>query len=199
MQLDSALRSLAEIQNLVSRTEFASGFRARTSLAIGSVALACAIYQTLYLPSSWIAFVAVWLVVALFAAGVTMIEVGWRYRFASSNERSVTRATIMEFLPATLACGLVTLVLVLRQLDSVIPMLPGFWAIFFSLAVFSTRRRLGKLGGLIGCYYLVAGSIWVLCLSSEALGTASMFMGGVFGVGHLLAAYSQLLHITARS
>jgi hypothetical protein len=66
-------------------------------------------------------------------------------------------------------------------------LLPGLWAVLFSLSVFATRRFLSPQVGFVGAYYAIAGLACVLWGNGgEAL--APWTMAITFGVGQLFAA-----------
>ena len=66
-------------------------------------------------------------------------------------------------------------------------MLPGLWAVVFSLGVFASCRLLPRQIFWIGIYYLVAG-IAVLSLARKEAAFSPWAMAATFGVGQLAAA-----------
>jgi hypothetical protein len=66
-------------------------------------------------------------------------------------------------------------------------MLPGLWAVTFSLGVFASRRFLPRSIVLVAGYYLVAG-LYCLTLDRAAVALSPWTMGLVFGAGQLLTA-----------
>jgi hypothetical protein len=66
-------------------------------------------------------------------------------------------------------------------------LLPGLWATFFSLGIFSSWRKLPRPCFLIGAFYLVAGT--ALVAAAERGQSLSPYgMGTTFGVGQLATA-----------
>jgi hypothetical protein len=66
-------------------------------------------------------------------------------------------------------------------------MLPGLWAICFSLGVFASCRLLPRPVFWVGVHYLVSGTI-VLAIGNGTYALSPWLMAGTFGVGQLLAA-----------
>ena len=97
-----------------------------------------------------------------------------------------------QFLPSLVAGGLLTLVIVKRASESVW-MLPGLWALVFSLGVFASCRLLTRAVFLVGAWYLVCGILALAWGQGEAA-LSPWIMGISFGVGQLLTAV--ILHVT---
>ena len=100
--------------------------------------------------------------------------------------RTLTWLAVSQFLPSIVAGGLVTVVLVGYAPESRW-MLPGLWAVLFSLGIFASYRLLPPATFWVGLFYLTAG---VMCLAL-AQGRAELSpwaMGIPFGFGQLLAA-----------
>ena len=96
---------------------------------------------------------------------------------------------VEQLLPAAVAGGLVTLVL-LAVAPEASWMLPGLWQVFFSLGVFASCRFLPKATFLVGAWYLLSG---LACLAlARTLSPATMGIG--FGTGQLLGAAILQLH-----
>jgi hypothetical protein len=89
-------------------------------------------------------------------------------------------------LPCVVAGGLATLVIA-RSPEPVAWMLPGLWAIFFSLGVFASRRLLPRATIWVAFYYLIAG-LAGLALARGEHALSPWAMGLSFGGGQLLAA-----------
>jgi hypothetical protein len=65
-------------------------------------------------------------------------------------------------------------------------MLPGLWAVIFSLGVFASRRLLPAATFWVAAFYLLAGLAMLARGQEHAL--SPWFMGGTFGAGQFLAA-----------
>ena len=66
-------------------------------------------------------------------------------------------------------------------------MLPGLWAILFSLGVFASFRLLPRPTYWVGVYYLMAGACCLAWAQGEAA-FSPWAMGLTFGIGQFLAA-----------
>jgi hypothetical protein len=72
-------------------------------------------------------------------------------------------------------------------------MLPGLWALFFSLGVFASCRLLPRAVCIAGVWYLVAG-VLALAWGQGPAALSPWTMGITFGIGQLLTAV--ILHFT---
>jgi hypothetical protein len=129
-----------------------------------------------------------WCGLAVISAMVFSIELAIRCRRLGSalqNER--TYEAVERFIPS-LEAGAIDTVVYFRVMPDQSWMLPGLWAIFFSLGIFASRTLLPRgISGVAG-YYLIAGAL-DLVLTREPLHAFSPWtMGLTFGVGQLLAA-----------
>ncbi len=70
---------------------------------------------------------------------------------------------------------------------ALVPLLPGLWAICFGIGTFASRPYLPRASGWIALFYYAAGFtlLWI-ARGPEPL--TGWWVGGVFGVGQLLAA-----------
>jgi hypothetical protein len=102
-------------------------------------------------------------------------------RLGSQLKRETTWLAIEQFLPCVAAGGLLTIVLVSRAPE----LLPGLWALFFSLGIFASYRLLPRPTFYVAMYYLCAGT---LCLTLGPRALSPWVMGGTFGLGQLFAA-----------
>src|SRR5262249_19490105 len=91
---------------------------------------------------------------------------------------------VSQFLPCLAAGGLLTFVVVAHAREN-LWMLPGLWAMLFSLGVFASYRLLPRATFGIGLFYMAAGT---LCLTIREAALSPWAMGLTFGPGQLLAA-----------
>jgi hypothetical protein len=196
MELRQALLQVAEIREHLARQEMFRGYRSATLAFTGLVGVAAAVAQSAWLPQPTerlTAYLALWLGAAMLNVIVVGIEIWSRARMA---EMDVTRRTTIfavgQFLPALVAGGLVTVVIANRASESAW-MLPGLWAILFSLGIFASCRLLPRAVFVVGAWYLTSG---VLCLASgHGLAALSPWLMGVtFGGGQFLTA--AILYVT---
>ncbi len=95
-------------------------------------------------------------------------------------------SAVEQFLPAVIVGMLLTVVLA-RVAPQELWMLPGLWALLFSLGVFASCRFLPRLTFGVGVWYLVAG-LTCLVAQSGPRTVSPWSMGITFGFGQLLVA-----------
>jgi hypothetical protein len=196
MELRQALAQVSEIREHLARTEVFRGYRSLTVGFSGLVGLMAAIVQAALLPQpteSLDAYLTLWIGAAAINLAVVVVEIWSRARTA---KLVLTRRTaifaIEQFLPSLVAGGLLTVVIVNRASDSVW-MLPGLWALLFSLGIFASCRLLPRAVSIAGAWYLVGGVLALAWGQGEA-SLSPWIMGINFGVGQLLTAV--ILHFT---
>jgi hypothetical protein len=190
MDLREALTQISEIRQQVARTELFQGYRALPVAFSGILALAAAGFQALCLPEpaqNMPAYLFLWLGAAIISMLATGMEMALHCRYANSAlERAKVHWALGQFLPSIVAGGLVTFVLVEHVPESMW-MLPGLWAIFFSLGIFASRRLLPRAISWVAIFYLAAGTI-CLVLAQGEWAFSPLAMGLPFGIGQLATA-----------
>lgn len=190
MDLREALTQISEIRQQVARTELFQGYRALPVAFSGVLALTTAGFQALCLPEpaqNMPAYLFLWLGAAIISMIATGMEMALHCRYLSSAlERSKLQLALGQFLPSIVAGGLVTYVLVEHAPDSTW-MLPGLWAIFFSLGIFASCRLLPPATWWVGIFYLTAGTL-CLVLAQGEWAFSPWAMGLPFGIGQLATA-----------
>jgi hypothetical protein len=190
MELREALAQISEIRQQVARSTVFRGYRALPVAFSGLLALAAAGLQTLWIPEpaqDMAAYLALWVsaaVVSMLATGTEMI-VHCRHS-RSALTPAMTWLAVSQFLPSIVAGGVVTLVLVGYARDS-LWMLPGLWAVLFSLGIFASYRLLPKATFWVGVFYMAAGMM-CLALAQGPAELSPWAMGVPFGLGQLFAA-----------
>ena len=196
MELRHALAQVSEIREHLARTEVFRGYRSLTVGFSGLVGLAAAIVQAIWLPQPTEmlgAYLTLWIGAAAINVAVVGVEIWSRARAAKmSLTRRATIFAIEQFVPSLVAGGLLTVVIVERANDSVW-MLPGLWAMLFSLGVFASCRLLPRAVSIAGAWYL-AGGVLALAWGQGEAALSPWVMGINFGVGQLLTA--AILHLT---
>lgn len=196
MELRQALSQVSEIRNHLARTETFRGYRSETIGFTGLVGVLAAMAQAIWLPQPGErlgAYLALWIGAA--AINLAVVGVGIWSRAQLAELTLVRRTTVFavgQFLPALAVGGLATLAIVNRASGSAW-MLPGLWALFFSLGVFASCRLLPRAVFAVGTWYLVGG-ILALEWGQGAAALSPWIMGVVFGGGQLLTAV--VLHVS---
>ena len=196
MELRQALAHVSEIHQQLARTEVFRGYRSLTVGFTGLIGLAAAAVQASWLPQPTERFGA-YLTLWIGAAAVNVVVIGGEIWFrARVAQLSLTRRTtifaVEQFMPALVAGGLLTLAIAQRASESAW-MLPGLWALLFSLGIFASCRLLPRPVFIVGVWYLVGG-ILALAWGQGDYKFSPWIMGITFGVGQLLAAV--ILHFT---
>jgi hypothetical protein len=188
MELREALTQISEIRRQVARTEVFRGYRALPVALSGLLALGVAGFQEVWLPDPATnvgLYLSTWIGAALISMLATGIEMVLHYRrLGSQLKRATTWLAIEQFLPCVVAGGLLTFVVV-GYAPASLWMLPGLWALFFSMGIFASYRLLPRPTFYVAVYYLCAGG---LCLTLGPAALSPWVMGGTFGLGQLFAA-----------
>jgi hypothetical protein len=196
MDLHQALVQVSEIRERLARAEVYRGYRSLTVGFSGLVGLITASIQAWWLPrptETLEAYLALWFAAAAISLFVVGVEIWLRVR--PPNMALVRRTTLFaveQFLPSLVAGGLLTLIMVDRARESVW-MLPGLWALLFSLGIFASCRLLPRAVALAGAWYLTAAVLALVWGNGQAA-LSPWIMGIAFGGGQLLTAV--ILYIT---
>jgi len=187
MEYARALDQISEIHQHLARTEVYRGYRSLPVALSGVVGVAAAALQAPALGAADpIGFVLFWTAIAGVAGLIGSSEIAFNYFVREDAfERRRTRMVVGQFAPSVAAGALVTAALVAVS-ATLVPLLPGLWAILFGVAVFAARPYLPRATGWVGLYYLVAGA-WLLWHAAGAPPSA-WAVGGTFGVGQLAGA-----------
>ena len=191
MELHEALSQISEIRRQMARTSLFRGYRSATAAFSGVVAIATALAQSLWLPradKNIRGFLCFWLVAALLSVVAAAVEMICRcFKSNSPLQKELTIQAAEQFVPSLVAGALLTLVMMWFAHDEVW-LLPGLWAIIFSLGIFASRRVLPGAISIVGGYYLLAGLVCIaLCDQGSAFWPWTMAL--LFAPGQFLAAF----------
>jgi hypothetical protein len=191
MELQEALTQIYEIRQQVAQTEVFRGYRAASVACTGMIALLGAAAQSVWIPDpaqDITAYLILWIGVAALGVGITGAEMLWRCRHTLTSPRTIATHTLAigQFIPAVIAGGLVTFVLV-GFAPQVLWLLPGLWSIFFSLGIFASFRLLPRATFLVAVFYLFAGLLTV-ALAQGPAAFSPWAMALPFGIGQYFAA-----------
>jgi hypothetical protein len=142
-------------------------------------------------------YLALWIGVAAICGTVWGAEMVLRCRRTTlSLTKQMTLLAVEQFLPCVVAGGVLTWVIVtyaegmaedMKDPADILWVLPGLWAVIFSLGVFASCRLLPRPMFWVGAYYLASG-VAALVLARGDAALSPWAMVGTFGVGQLLAA-----------
>jgi hypothetical protein len=190
MQLRDALAQISEIRQQMADAQVFRGYRSATTGFTALVAAGAAAVQAKWVPEparQVNAYLAVWCAAALVSVVVVGLEMVIRCRRAGSPlQTQITRVVADQFVPSIVAGGLLTFVIARFAADC-LWMLPGLWAVTFSLGVFASRRFMPRSIVLVAGYYLVAG-LYCLTLDRAAAALSPWTMALLFGIGQLLTS-----------
>lgn len=195
MQLREALSDIAQIRALLDRNQAYRGFR---SVAIGISAGFVLLGSLVQLQSDLVhtpsRYLDIWLCVAVGSLAVTAVEMIVRGR--KSNDWSVWKMhgkVAISILPSFVVGALITAALVLDSNNIMILVrtnmwiLPGCWALIYSLGLFACCHLLHRTTRFAAFYYLIAGCLY-LVLNWSAHEVRAWHMVAIFGVGQLILA-----------
>ena len=187
MDLSRALADIAEIQAQVAKGEIYRGYRPLPMAASGLIGLIAAWLQQPQLGASDpVGFVLYWVVVAVFAGFVGASEILFNYVVHDRGAaRRQTRRVVGQILPGFLAGVIITGCFV-RLNETLVPLLPGLWAICFGIAAFASRPYLPSGTVFVALLYYAAG-VWLLWIA-QSQPLSGWWVGGPFGAGQLMAA-----------
>ena len=100
--------------------------------------------------------------------------------------RRQTRKVVGQFLPSVVA-GAAIAVCFTHLSATLVALLPGLWAICFGIGTFASRPYLPKASGWVALFYYAAG-FTLLWIANGPESLTGWWVGGVFGVGQILAA-----------
>lgn len=194
MELHRALAQVAAIQDQATRTDVYRGYRSIPVAISGLIGLVAAWLQPAGLAGDPMAFVIYWTAIAAASGFAGISEIVYTYVVHDDAlARRRTRRVVGQMVPGVLAGAAVTACFV-RLNASLIPLLPGIWALCFGVGIFASRPFLVRASGWAALYYYAAGVglLWI-ARGPETLSPWSV--GGTFGIGQLLTAVVLYLNL----
>ena len=190
MELREALGQISEIRQQMARSEVFRGYRSLTVGFSGVLALLAAAFQGKFIASPTVeleSYLVWWISVAAICATTAGGEMWWRARANPSTlARQLTRLAAEQFLPCVVVGATMTLC-IYRTAPQTAWMLPGLWALVFSLGVFASHRLLPKQVFYVGLYYVFCGAACLICGDGQ-YALSPWQMGISFGGGQLMTA-----------
>jgi hypothetical protein len=188
VDVSRALDQIAEIHQQIAKGEIYRGYRSVPVAASGLMGLAAAWAQGRTIGAiDPVGFVLYWAVIAVAAGFVGISEIVYNYLVhEKAAGRRHTRQVVGQFLPSV-AAGAAIAVCFTHVSLTLVPLLPGLWAICFGIGIFASRPYLPRASGWIALFYYVAG-FTLLWLARGPQPLTGWWVGGTFGVGQLLAA-----------
>jgi hypothetical protein len=190
LDLPNALDQIDQIRRQMTRGQMFRGYRAQTTALTGVLTFAAAAVQARFIAQPWEhlpSYFFLWGGLAIFSAALFATEQIRRCRRLASplqTQRSIEAAE--RFIPSLAAGGVLTAVYYC-YITHAVWMLPGLWAVCFSLGIFASRTLLPRGISIVAGYYLLAGAA-TLVMARGPHALSPWAMGLTFGVGQLLAA-----------
>jgi len=189
-ELRQALDDISAIRSQVARGTQFRGYGPVSVASSGILALLVAAAQVHWAQSSEYdlrQFLVVWISTAAIAVFLSALETVFRVRRVHSGlALEMIQAAAEQFLPCVVV-GLLLTVVLMRVAPQDSWMLPGLWAVLFSLGVFASCRFLPRQMFAVGAWYLAAGLVSLLIAAAHHA-LLPWAMGISFGVGQLLVA-----------
>lgn len=193
--LGKALTDIKAMRSQIARSTEFRGFGPMTVALTGLFAVTAAVVQAHLIEDPAVdvrAYLALWIVTAVLSALVMGGEILTRsQRIHSGFAQEMIQTAFEQMLPAIVAGGLLTVVLVRFAPESVW-MLPGLWQIVLSLGVFACCRSLPAPLIAVAVWYLGTGLVCLALARGDAT-LSPWAMGAPFAIGQWMAAV--LVHI----
>jgi hypothetical protein len=189
-ELRQALDDISAIRSQVARGTQFRGYGPLSIASSGILAILVAAVQSHFSSGAYHdlkPFLVEWMATAAVAVFLAALETIFRARRVHSGlAMEMIQAAAEQFLPC-IVVGLLLTVILMRVAPQDSWLLPGLWAVIFSLGVFASCRFLPRQMFGVGAWYLASGLICMLVAAGhhELLPWA---MGIPFGVGQLLVA-----------
>ncbi|MCE7870816.1 hypothetical protein DYH09_10600 [bacterium CPR1] len=186
MEIEKALAQIQEIHGHLARSEVYRGYRSVPMAFTGMIGLLASVAQPWIVdPDSPGAFLRYWATVCVANVLVVGLDMIYDYHVhLAPRDRRMTRQVVGQFIPCLVAGAFLTMIFA-RGHD--VALLPGLWALLFSLGAFASRPYLPRGVGWVALYYLVCGCV-LLTLAQGQVSLAAWSMGASFGLGQLFLA-----------
>lgn len=186
-RVTEAIAKVAEIHEHLARGEVYRGFRPAATAVTGIVGVAAAGLQSLVVkPGDLRAFLHFWVAVAIVNMLLHGLAILRNYATDSDLARRRTVNVLGQFLPPLAAGALVTAAVAIAG-EAFITILPGTWALLFSLALFSARPFFPRRTGWVALFYFICGAL-LLTPAGQSFPSPGLAMGATFGLGQIGAA-----------
>ena len=189
MDVPKALDQIAAIHEQMAKGEVYRGYRSVPLAASGVIGVLAAWLQPpLVGAGDPVGFVLYWTAVAAAAALVGLSEIIYAYAMEDdAAARRKTRRVIGQFLPSMVGGALITICFTHLSPSSLVPLLPGLWAVCFGIGTFASRPYLPKASGWVALFYYAAGFV-LLWIARGPEPLSGWWVGGTFGTGQMLGA-----------
>ncbi len=187
MEVRQALADIAEVRGRLATVQRFDGYSGPAAIASGLVAIAAGVVQAVIDPqprsfAERQTYLAIWLTCLGFALTLNYgAIVVWRARNRGAQAAVQFRTVGMSILPAIACGGVVTLALVARGLDE---LLPGLWCATYALGLFASRAMVPRDVVFVAAAFGVAATLLLLLPTINPLGW--WIMPAAFGIGQVI-------------
>ena len=189
MELNRALSQIAAIREQIARAELFRGYRSAATAATAGIAVATAAAQSVLIGDAELRltfFLYPWFAAAVLSIGLIGVGIARRYVACEDRvQRELTATAIGQFAPY-IVIGLLLTVVLVDVVGRSTWLLPGLYMILTGLGIHASRAVLPASVTIVSIFYLMAGLVTLAAGPTKAF--EPWTMGGVFGVGQLLAA-----------
>ena len=193
MELNEAVSRISEIHAQLLKSEVFRGYRSWPVATTGLIGLCAAFLQSVvWVPATGTEYGIFWLIVASVCVSICFADLAYGYWHATSSaDRRRTRSAVVQLLPPLFGGAIATACMI----ETAPRLLPGLWALFYSLGLFSSRLHLPRAVGWVALWYLSVGSL--MLWSADEIGSP-WGMGLCFGLGQLALAWVFYTRIERR-
>jgi hypothetical protein len=192
MEVRQALADLAEVRGRLATVQRFDGYSGTAAIASGVIAIVAGFVQAAVAPqphgaSEIHSYLTIWLICLGVALSVNYgAIVAWRARNSGPQAAVQFRTVGMSIIPAIAAGGVITLALLVRGLDD---LLPGMWCATYALGLFASRSLVPRdvvlvavaFGAIATALFLIPGidplAWWIMPLA---------FGGGQIAIGTMV-------------
>lgn len=191
MEREQAVAQIDAIWAHLARAERFRGYRPAAVAATGICGFAASAIQSIVVPNPQAdlnGYLWLWIGTACFCiVFVGLNLVSSCLQSGSRLKTQLTQQAVQQFAPCVIAGAAMTWIIADHHPEK-LNLLPGFWAICFSLGIFASLPYMTPQILWVASYYLVAGAC-LLVWSRHEMALSAWMMAGSFGVGQLLMAY----------
>ncbi len=187
MEFRQALADLAEVRGRLATVQRFDGYSSSAAITSGLVAVGAGLIQGRLVPQPHTfadrqIYLAIWLTCLGCALAINYgAIVVWRIRNRGAQAIVQFRTVGMSIVPAIAAGGVVTLALVTRRLDD---LLPGMWCATYALGLFASRAMVPRGVVFVAAAFGVVAAVLLLVPTFNPL--AWWIMPAAFGAGQML-------------
>jgi uncharacterized membrane protein YhaH (DUF805 family) len=194
MEVRQAMADLAEVRGRLATVQRFDGYSGTAAIASGFIAVLAGLAQYIVAPLPHTAadrqtYLAIWLTCLGVALGINYgAIVVWRAKNRGAQAAVQFRTVGMSIVPAIAAGGVITLALLARRLDD---LLPGMWCATYALGLFASRAMVPFKVVLVAVAFGAAGALLLLLPGINPLAWWIMpvaFGGGQIVIGAIVRA-----------